>query len=127
VAALLRQATGAEPVETHISAVFVGPADAWKLKKAVRLPVLDFTTLASREAFARREFELNAPGAPGLYRGVVPVTRGLDGALRIGGGGEAVEWLLHMAPLPPDAFLDAVAARSGLSPALLDQVADAVA
>jgi hypothetical protein len=34
--ALLRRLTGAEPVETHISAVFVGRDDAFKLKKAVR-------------------------------------------------------------------------------------------
>jgi aminoglycoside phosphotransferase family enzyme/predicted kinase len=126
VAALLRRLTGADPVETHISAVFVGPDDAFKLKKAVRLPFLDFSGLAARERFARRELELNRPAAPGIYREVLPVTRAPDGTLALGGAGKAVEWLLRMAPIPPGDFLDAVAARGGLDGAMLDAVADAV-
>jgi aminoglycoside phosphotransferase family enzyme/predicted kinase len=126
VAALLRRVTGAEPVETHISAVFVGPTDAWKLKKAVALGFLDFSTLAERERLIRRELELNRPAAPGIYRDAVPVTRGPDGALALGGDGPAVEWLLRMAPIPPGDFLDAIAARGPLDGVLLDAVADAV-
>ncbi len=127
VAGLLRGLTGAEPVETHISAVFVGPDDAFKLKKALHLPFLDFSTLAARQTFARRELELNRPHAPGIYRDVVAVTRGADGALRLGGEGAPVEWLLRMAPVPAADFLDAIAARGALDEALLDAVADAAA
>ncbi|HYZ33294.1 MAG TPA: hypothetical protein VE684_13575, partial [Crenalkalicoccus sp.] len=126
-AALLRRLSGADPLETHISAVFVGRDTAWKLRKAVALGFLDFTGLAARERFARRELELNAPHAPGLYRDVLPVTRGPEGALALGGAGAAVEWVLRMAPLPPEAFLDVVADRGGLTPTLLDATADAVA
>ena len=72
-AALLGRLTGAAaPIETHISAVFVGPDAAFKLKKAVDLGFLDFTALEARERFARRELEINARFAPGLYRDVVP-------------------------------------------------------
>jgi aminoglycoside phosphotransferase family enzyme/predicted kinase len=126
-AALLARLSGAAAVETHISAVFVGRETAWKMKKAVALGFLDFTRLADRERFCRHELALNAPHAPGLYRDVVAITRGPDGALREGGDGEAVEWVLRMAPVPAEDFLDAVAARGGLAPALLDDVADAVA
>jgi aminoglycoside phosphotransferase family enzyme/predicted kinase len=126
VAALLRALTGADPIETHISAVFVGPDQALKLKKAVTLPFLDFAPLAAREAFCRRELELNRPGAPGIYRDVLPVTRAADGSLALGGQGEPVEWVLRMAPVPAGDFLDAVAARGGLDGGLLDAVADAV-
>src|SRR5690606_24605725 len=57
-AALLARLTGAAaPVETHISAVFVGRDEAFKLKKAVALGFLDFTSLAARERFCRRELE----------------------------------------------------------------------
>lgn len=127
VAALLRCITGADPIETHISAVFVGRDQALKLKKAVALGFLDFTGTAAREHFARRELALNRRFAPGLYREVVPVTRQADGGLALGGTGEVVDWVLRMAPLPQEDFLDAVAARGGLTPALLDGVADAVA
>ncbi len=127
VAALLARLTGAAPIETHISAVFVGRDDAFKLKKAVSIPLIDFSTVARREGFARRELELNRPGAPDIYREVLPVTRGADGALRLGGAGQPVDWVLRMAPVPPGDFLDAVAARGGLDGPMLDAVADAVA
>ena len=124
---LSRLAGGAAPIETHISAVFVGPDEVLKLKKAVDLGFLDFTTPAARERFARRELEVNKPFAPELYRDVVPVTRAPDGTLALGGGGGAVDWVLRMAPVPAHAFLDAVAARGELAPELLDGTADAVA
>ena len=95
----------------------------------MKLPFLDFTPLAERERTARRELELNAPHAPGLYRDVIPVTRGSDapaeGGLRLGGEGEVVDWVLRMAPVPPDDFLDHRADR--LDDNLLDRIADAVA
>lgn len=123
VAAFLSHLAGAEPVETHISAVFVGRDRAWKLKKAVALGFLDFTRIEDRERFCRRELELNRPHAPGIYRDVVPITRGPDGTLREGGDGAPVEWVLRMAAVPAGDFLD----RRELTPALLDAVADTVA
>ncbi|MBX9594462.1 MAG: hypothetical protein K2X46_08870, partial [Roseomonas sp.] len=126
VAELLRRLSGAAPIETHISAVFVGADTAWKLKKAVTLGFLDFAPLEAREGFARRELALNQPLAPGLYRDVVPVTRGADGALALGGDGPVVDWVLRMAPVPAADFLDAVADRGGLDGPLLDAMADAV-
>lgn len=125
VAALLGRLTGTAPIETHISAVFVGKRDAYKLKKAVRYDFLDFSTPEAREHFCRRELAINQPAAPSLYRGVLPVTRQADGELALDGGGTVVEWVLHMAPLPAADFCDAVAARGGLTPAMLDGMADA--
>ena len=122
-AAFLASLSGAEPVETHISAVYVGPGTAWKMKKAVALGFLDFTRIDDRERFCRRELDLNRPHAPGIYRDVVPLTRGPDGRLREGGDGPAVEWLLRMAPIPAGDFLDQV----DPDPPLLDAIADAVA
>ncbi len=122
-AAFLAGISGAAPVETHISAVYVGRDTAWKMKKAVALGFLDFTRIEDRERFCRRELELNRPHAPGIYRDVVPLTRGPDGTLREGGDGKAVEWVLRMAPIPHGDFLDQVTP----GPALLDAVADAVA
>jgi aminoglycoside phosphotransferase family enzyme len=126
-AAVLRRLAGADPVETHISAVFIGPDTVWKLKKAVRLGFLDFSDLAARGHFCRRELALNQPHAPGLYRDVVPVTRQADGTLALDGGGEPVDWVLRMAPVPAGDFLDVIARRGGLTPELLDATADAVA
>ncbi|MBN8891618.1 MAG: phosphotransferase, partial [Rhodospirillales bacterium] len=126
-AALLRGLAGAAPIETHISAVFVGADTVWKLRKAVRLTFLDFTPLAERERTARRELALNAAAAPGMYRDVVPVVRRPDGGLALGGEGEVVDWVLRMARVPEANFLDAIAARGGLDGRMLDALGDAVA
>jgi uncharacterized protein len=120
-AAFLARLVGRAPVETHISAVFLGETDAYKLKKAVDFGFLDFTSLAERERLTKFEHALNAPHAPGLYLGAVPLTRGPDGALRLGGEGAALEWVLRMRRLPPEAFF-----AGPIPPDLLDPLADAV-
>ena len=120
----LARITGQGVVETHISLVFLGADEALKLKKAVDLGFLDFTRLADRARLTQHEYALNAPHAPALYLGAVPVTRGADGALRLGGDGPALDWVLRMRRLPADAFLDAA---PPLPPRGLDALADAVA
>jgi aminoglycoside phosphotransferase family enzyme/predicted kinase len=129
VAAFLRHLAGSDPIETHISLVFVGAGTVWKLKKAVRLSFLDFTSLDARRRFTLRELELNRAAAPGLYRDVVPVVRRLDGTLGLGDGNErqVIDWVLRMARVPADDFLDSVAMTGRLTPELLDALGDAVA
>jgi aminoglycoside phosphotransferase family enzyme/predicted kinase len=129
VASFLQTITGSEPVETHISAVFVGHDEVLKLKKAVRLPFLDFTTLAAREKMALRELALNRVAAPGIYRDVLAVVRAADGTLHLAPAGAtgALDYVVRMAHVPADDFFDAMARRGGLTPSLLDALGDAVA
>lgn len=130
VSAFLAGLAGEAPVETHISLVFRGADTVWKLKKAVALPYLDFSTAAARRHFCLRELELNAAAAPGLYRDVVPVLRGADGALAFGtmeAADHAIDWVLRMARIPETDFLDRIAACDGLDAPLLDALADTVA
>ena len=129
VARFLRDLAGTEPKETHISAVFVGEQTAWKLKKAVHLPFLDFTTIEARRHFLQRELALNRPAAPDIYRDVAAVVRGHDGTLSLTtepGGRQPLDWVLRMAPVPEGDFLDIIAARGGLTPRLLDALGDCV-
>ena len=123
VAEFLARITGQGVVETHISLVFLGADEALKLKKAVDLGFLDFTRLADRARLTQHEYALNAPHAGALYLGALPITRGPDGALRLGGDGPALDWVLRMRRLPPDAFLDGA---PPLPPRGLDALADAV-
>jgi len=124
VAAFLQGLAGVAPIETHISAVFRGADTVWKLKKAIRLPFLDFSRIEDRRRFLQRELELNMPYAPGLYRDVVPIVRGPGGlGLGVADAGGAIDWVLRMARVPEGDFLD----RLALTPALLDATADAVA
>jgi aminoglycoside phosphotransferase family enzyme/predicted kinase len=86
--------------QTHISAVFLAGKFAYKVKKPVDLGFLDFTTLNMRRHYCDEETRLNRRLAPGVYLGVVPVTRaGVEGS------GEVVEWAVKMVRLPDDASL----------------------
>ncbi len=134
-AAFLRELADADPIETHISLVFLGTDTVWKLKKGVRLSFLDFTETETRRRLAKRELELNGPAAPGLYRDVVAVVRQRDGGLALGDPDlgdpapwqTAVDWVLRMSRVPEADMLDVRAAGTGLDTGLLDQLADAVA
>ncbi|WP_428483452.1 AAA family ATPase [Rhodopila sp.] len=130
VARFLSTLSGSPASETHISAVFVGGDTVWKLKKAVRLPFLDFTSIDARHHFLMRELELNKPAAPGIYRDIVAVVRTPDGTLAInaeGAAGAPVDWVLRMARVPEPDFLDVIAERGALTPKLLDALGDCVA
>lgn len=95
-----------ETIETHMSCVFLTERHAWKLKKPVRHDYLDFSTLEARRADCERELRLNRRLAPGVYLATVPLTLTPRGALRLGAGGEPIEWLIKMRRLPREAMLD---------------------
>ena len=95
-----------EVCETHMSYVFLTESDAYKLKKPVRYPFLDFSTLAARESSCRAEVQLNERLSTSVYRGVVALTCEDEGRLRLGGRGEVVDWLVHMRRLPDERMLD---------------------
>ena len=64
-----------ELIETHMSWLVLGPDRVLKLKKPIRRPFLDFTTLAAREWNAREELRLNRRLAAPIYRGLVVLVK----------------------------------------------------
>ena len=81
--------------ETHMSWVFLAGDKVYKLKKPVRFPYLDFSTLGRREAACRAELDLNRRLAPDVYLDVVPLVAAPRG-LSIGAPGEVADWLVVM-------------------------------
>jgi aminoglycoside phosphotransferase family enzyme/predicted kinase len=116
-----------ERIETHASIVFLAGGRAWKLKRAVRYEYLDFSTIERRRAMCEAEVRINRRTAPGLYRGVVAVTRGRDGSLVLGGAGTAVEWLIEMVRFDQDGLFDRLATRGALALDLMRPLAAAIA
>lgn len=112
--------------DTHAAAVFLAGGLAFKVKRAVRFPFLDYSTLAKRRAACLAELEVNRRFAPQLYRRVVAITRAPDGRLAIGGDGETVEWAVEMARFDENATLDRLAARGELDERLPARLAAAV-
>ena len=116
-----------EQVSTHISHVFLAGPRAFKLKRAVKLPYVDFSSLARRKAVCEREVALNRRTAPNLYKGVIPVTRTASGGLRLGGQGKIVEWLVEMMAFDRTQSLDRLANQGPLPSTVPRDLGDAVA
>lgn len=117
---------GAVRIDTHISTVWLFGDHAYKLKKAVKLPFLDFSTLALRRHFLEQELRLNQRTAPDLYLDLLPVT-GSASAPRLGGAGEPIEWVLRMRRFPAGALLSELAASGRLQASHIDALAAHVA
>jgi len=116
----------AKRIDTHASVVFLGGDRALKIKRAVRLPFLDYSTLERRKHACEEELNVNRGNAPELYRRVVAITRGLDGALAIGGTGTPVEWAVEMARFDEEQTLDHIAETQQIPPRLANALADAI-
>ncbi len=108
-----------ELVETHISWVLLTGDFAYKLKKPVRFPFVDFSTLDRRAHFCREELRCNLAFAPDLYLDVVPVTRDASGEVEMAGAGEVLDWAVKMRQFPPQRQLDRLLAADGVSVAML--------
>jgi aminoglycoside phosphotransferase family enzyme/predicted kinase len=112
--------------DTHAAAVFLAGRLALKVKRAVRFPFLDYSTLAKRKAACLAELEVNRRFAPQLYRRVVPVTREPDGRLALSGDGETVEWALEMVRFDENRTLDRIADRGEFSDDLARRLASTI-
>ncbi|WP_442755032.1 hypothetical protein ACNHKD_18950 [Methylocystis sp. JAN1] len=115
-----------ETIETHMSYVFLVGARAYKLKKPVRYPFLDFSTPRARERCCREELRLNRRLAPNVYLGVVPLVA-TDSGLALGGGGTIVDWLVEMRRLPRRLTLEARIRWGGVGDAEIGAVCDVLA
>ncbi|MBK5928884.1 AAA family ATPase [Rhodobaculum claviforme] len=114
-------------VRTHGARVFLTGPWAYKVKRAVRYPYLDFTAATTRRAMLARELELNRPAAPQIYDRLLPLTRERDGRLALDGSGHPEEWVLRMHRFDADAQLTRVAAEGRLDAGLAAALGDVVA
>jgi aminoglycoside phosphotransferase family enzyme/predicted kinase len=113
--------------DTHAASVFLAGDRAIKVKRAVKYPFLDYSTLHKRKVACAAELEVNRAFAPQLYRRIVPITREAHGELALDGQGEPVEWAVEMTRFDENATLDHLAVRGELDDALAGRLAAAVA
>jgi aminoglycoside phosphotransferase family enzyme/predicted kinase len=112
-------------IDTHAASVFLAGESAYKVKRAVRFPFLDYSTLAKRKAACEAELAVNRPFAADIYLRVVAVTR-RNGGLALDGPGEPVEWAVEMRRFDENATLDHLAERGQIDTSLADALARAV-
>ncbi|WP_447845979.1 bifunctional aminoglycoside phosphotransferase/ATP-binding protein [Pseudomonas aeruginosa] len=115
-----------EVIETHISWVLLTGPYAYKIKKPMDFGFLDFTSLDKRRFYCNEELRLNQRLTDDLYLEVLPIT-GSEEAPRIGGDGEAIEYLLKMRQFPQDNLLAAIQGRGELSNQHIDELAEQIA
>lgn len=114
-------------IETHISIVFLIDGLAFKLKRAVKLPYVDFSTPELRLAFCHREVELNRRATPELYLGVRQITREADGSLAFDGKGEMIDAVVEMQRFAQHSLFERMAAEGKLTTAMMEDTAEIVA
>jgi aminoglycoside phosphotransferase family enzyme len=117
---------GVERIDTHGAAVFLAGERAYKIKRAVCFPFMDFSTLARREEACRAEIAINKPNAPEIYLDTVAITRDKLGHLAINGQGEAIEWAVAMRRFDTAMTFDQLAANGQLTQTDLDGAVDAI-
>jgi aminoglycoside phosphotransferase family enzyme/predicted kinase len=110
-------------IDTHANIVFLAGDRALKVKRAVRLPFLDYSTLAKRKAACFSEIEVNRAFAPELYRRCFPITRNSGGQLALDGDGEAIEWAVEMLRFDESQTLDHIAEAGGIDDKLARDLA----
>jgi uncharacterized protein len=114
-------------IDTHAAVVFLAGQRALKVKRAVRFPFLDYSTLDKRKAACEAELDVNRAFAADIYRGVVSITREADGRHALGGKGEPVEWAVEMRRFDEEATLDRLADKQGVDLATASALAHVVA
>ncbi len=126
--AALRSAIGepVEVVETHISWVLLAGGYAYKIKKAVNLGFLDFSTLEKRRFYCEEELRLNRRLAPDLYLEVVPIAGSAEHPA-LNDPGPAIEYAVKMRRFPQSCLLDQVLLRGELTPKTIDAIARSIA
>lgn len=112
-----------EVIETHISRIFLVGQRAYKMKRAVKLPYVDFSAPRLRLAACEKEVELNSKTAPGLYLGVRRITREADGKLAFDGTGQMVDAAIEMVRFDQSKLLDRMATAGELTPVRMTAVA----
>ncbi len=114
-----------EFTQTHISFVFLTRAFVYKVKKAVDLGFLDFTTLGKRRFFCKKELELNRRLCKDMYLEVVPINR--SKIIKIKGEGETIEYAVKMKRMPQDKMMNRLLEEKKVDNKLIDRIARIIA
>jgi aminoglycoside phosphotransferase family enzyme/predicted kinase len=112
-------------VDTASAVVFLAGPEVYKVKRAVKFPFMDLSTLEKRREACEAEIAVNRENAPGVYLDALPIVR-KGATLGMRGDGEVVEWVTHMRRFDESATLDRIAESGGMSDAIIDKLALAI-
>lgn len=116
--------------ETHGSIVFLAGERAYKLKRAVKFPYMDYSTVDRRRDMCLRELQINGRIAPMIYLEVRSIVRSETGNLRFGSEREsraALDWVLVMRRFDQNNLLEQMRAAGKLARPLMRRLAETIA
>src|SRR5690349_7581773 len=114
-------------IETHVSLVFLAGDRAYKLKRAVKYPYLDFSTAERRRQACEAELALNRRTAPEMYLEVRGLARTAAGSVGFSSASPALDWVVVMRRFEQELLFDALAKTGGLDPQMMDELVDNIA
>ena len=114
-----------ELTQTHISFVFLTRNFVYKVKKAVDLGFLDFTTLEKRRFFCEKELELNRRLCGEMYLEVVSINR--SNIIKIKGEGKPIEYAVKMKRMPQEKMMNKLLEENKVNSKLIDEIAKIIA
>jgi len=115
--------------ETHGAIVFLAGNRAYKLKRAVKFPYMDYSTVERRRQMCAQELTVNRRMAPMLYLDARPIVRKGAG-LQFGHATDAagaVDWVVVMRRFDQADLLESLRRSGGLTMDLMRHVAEAIA
>jgi len=109
--------------ETHISLLFFTGNHVYKVKKPVDFGFLDFTSLEKRKYYCEQEVKLNRRLSPGIYLGVVKITK--DGEqILLDSRGEVVEYAVKMKQIPEELLMDKLLEKKQVTSKMIEAVSE---
>lgn len=111
-------------IDTHANVIFLVGGKAYKVKRDVKFPFLDYSTLALREEACKAEITFNKPNAPQVYLQALAITECADGTLSFGGDGPPIDWAVQMNRFERRNELDVQADKAPFGDALCEDLAD---
>ena len=112
--------------ETHGNLVFLAGTEAWKIKRAVRFPYMDFSTLGKRHAACIARSGDQPPIRVGALSRLRAHCALADRHTCLRTDGAIVEWAVHMRRFDQSALLSSIARKTGVPNDLARLLADVV-
>ena len=113
-------------IQTYHSFVFLTGKIAYKIKKAVKFPYFDFSTLEKRKKDLEKELKLNQRLSRGLYLEIVPIAQE-NKKIKIKGSGKVIEYALKMKQIPERFLMSKLLEKDKVNKATIGKIAKVVA
>lgn len=116
-----------EIIETHLSLVILTGTFAYKIKKPVYFPFVDFSTLEKRLFYCQEELRLNQKLAPSLYQEVLPISGSFDHPhIGLHPSKPTIEYAIKMAQFDTEQVLARLLKQGHLTVSHLNKLAEQI-